>query len=147
MLLRGHCTFAQTRRMCTTENKAPRKLNSGLWVVRPRSSLVPKHRPVGMPIMGEAVHEQGQAGGVWEPLQHPLVAVNPQLLKKQWGAWVAQSVGHPTSAWVRISQSVSSGPMSGSVLTAQSLEPISHSVSPSLSDPPLLMLCFCLKNK
>ena len=38
---------------------------------------------------------------------------------------------------------------SGSVLTAQSLEPASDSVSPSLSAPPLLVLCLSLslKNK
>ena len=42
---------------------------------------------------------------------------------------------------------VSSSPTSGSVLTAQSLEPASDSVSPSLSVPPLLMLCLCLRNK
>ena len=40
-----------------------------------------------------------------------------------WGAWVAQSVERPTSFQVMISQSVSSRPESGSVLTAQSLEP------------------------
>ena len=62
-------------------------------------------------------------------------------------AWVAQSVGHPTSAQVMISRSVGPSPASGSVLTAQSLEPVSDSVSPSLSAPPLLTLCFCLKNK
>ena len=56
------------------------------------------------------------------------------------GAWVAQSVKHPTSAQVMISQSVSSSPASGSVLTAQSLEPVSDSVSSSLSDPPPFML-------
>ena len=57
------------------------------------------------------------------------------------GAWVAQSVKQPTSAQVMISQPVSSSPTSVSVLTAQSLEPVSHSVSPSLSDPPSFMLC------
>ena len=51
------------------------------------------------------------------------------------GAWVAQSVKHPTSAQVMISQLVGSSPASGSVLTAQSLEPASDSVSPSLSMP------------
>ena len=61
------------------------------------------------------------------------------------GAWVAQSVKRPTSAQVMISRSVSSSPASGSVLTAQSLEPVSDSVSPSLSDPPPFMLCLCLK--
>ena len=60
-----------------------------------------------------------------------------------WGAWVAQSVKRPTSAQVMISRFVSSSPMSGSVLTAQSLEPASDSVSPSPSAPPPL----ALKNK
>ena len=48
--------------------------------------------------------------------------------KQNRGAWVAQSVEHPTSAWVMISQSRSSSPVS--VLTAQSLVPASDSVSP-----------------
>ena len=52
------------------------------------------------------------------------------------GAWVAQLVKRLTSAQVMISPFVSSSPASGSVLTAQSLEPVSDSVSPSLSDPP-----------
>ena len=64
-----------------------------------------------------------------------------------WGAWVAQSVKHPTSAQVMISRSVSSSPASGFVLTAQSLEPASDSVSPSLSDPPLFILCLSLSQK
>ena len=63
------------------------------------------------------------------------------------GAWVAQSVKPLTSAQVMISQSVSLGPASGSVLTAQSLETASGSVSPCLSVPPLLMLCLCLRSK
>ena len=49
---------------------------------------------------------------------------------------MAQSVKCPTSAQVMISQFVSSSPESGSVLTAQSLEPASDSVSPlSRSSP------------
>ena len=60
------------------------------------------------------------------------------------GARVAQSVKRPTSAQVTISRSVSSSPASGSVLTARSLEPASDSVSPSLSAPPLLVLCLSL---
>ena len=63
------------------------------------------------------------------------------------GAWVAWSVKRPTSAQVMISRSVSSSPASGSVLTAQSLEPVSDSVSPSLLDPPLFMLCLSLSQK
>ena len=60
------------------------------------------------------------------------------------GSQVAQSVKRVTLAQVMISPSVSSSPVSGSVLAAQSLEPASDSVSPSLSAPPLLMLCLSL---
>ena len=56
-----------------------------------------------------------------------------------WGSWVAQSVKRPTSAQVMISWSVSSSPALGSVLTAESQDPVSDSVSPPLSDPP----CSC----
>ena len=63
------------------------------------------------------------------------------------GAWVAQSVERPTSAQAMISRSVGSSPASGSVLTAQSLEPVSDSVSPSFSDPPLFMLSLSLSQK
>ena len=49
-----------------------------------------------------------------------------------------------TSAWVMISRFVGLSPTSGSVLTAQSLEPASDSVSPSLPAPPLLAVCFSL---
>ena len=60
------------------------------------------------------------------------------------GAWVAQLIKHPTLAQVMISRFVSSSPVSGSVLTARSLEPASDSVSPSLSAPPQLMLALSL---
>ena len=56
-----------------------------------------------------------------------------------WGIWVTQSIGSPTSAQVMISWLVSSSPASGSVVTAQSLEPALDSVSPSLCAPSLLM--------
>ena len=64
------------------------------------------------------------------------------------GAWVAQSVKHPTSAQVMTSWSVGSSPTSGSVLTAQSLESASHSVSlcPSSAHSVSLSLS-ALKNK
>ena len=51
----------------------------------------------------------------------------------RWGSWVAQSVKGLTSARVMILQFVSSSPVSGSALTAQSLEPASDSGSPPLS--------------
>ena len=54
------------------------------------------------------------------------------------GAWEAQLVERPTLAQVMISQFVGSSPASGSVQTARSLEPVSDSVSPSLSAPPSL---------
>ena len=44
------------------------------------------------------------------------------------GVWVAQLVKHLTSAQVMISQFMGSSPTSGSVLTAQSLEPALDSV-------------------
>ena len=54
---------------------------------------------------------------------------------------MAQSVRRRTSAQVMILWFVSLSPTLGSVLTAQSLEPVSHSVSPSLSDSLSLSLC------
>ena len=65
------------------------------------------------------------------------------------GAWVAQSVEGPTSAQVMISRFVGLSPVSGSVLTAQSLEPASGSVTPSLCPSPThtLSLSLPLKNK
>ena len=63
------------------------------------------------------------------------------------GAWGAQLVKHPTLAQVMISRFVGSSPTPGFVLTAQSLEPVSDSVSPSLSAPPLLVLLLSLKNE
>ena len=53
---------------------------------------------------------------------------------------MAQLVRHPTSAPVTISRLVGLSPASGSVLTAQSLEPALDSVSPSLSALPPLVL-------
>ena len=60
------------------------------------------------------------------------------------GAWVAQLAECLTSPQVMISQIVNSSPMLGSVQTAQSLEPASYSVSPSL---PLTHLCSIFLSK
>ena len=70
-------------------------------------------------------------------------------MEAAWGVWGALSVKRPTSAQVTISRSVSSSPVSGSVLTARSLEPASESVSPSLCPSPAraLFLSLSLKNK
>ena len=61
------------------------------------------------------------------------------------GAWVAQWVKRLTSAQVMILQFVSSSPVWGSVLTAQSLEPAPDSGSPSLSAPAPHMLALSQK--
>ena len=55
---------------------------------------------------------------------------------------MAQSIKHQTLAQVMILQFVTSSPALGSVLTAQSLDPTSDSVSFSLSIPLPLALCF-----
>ena len=67
--------------------------------------------------------------------------------KKRGDTWVAQLVQCLTSAQVMISWFVGSSPASGSVLTAQSLEPASDCVSLSLSAPPLLTLCLSFSQK
>ena len=69
---------------------------------------------------------------------------------KDWGAWVAQSVKPLTLAQVMILRFVFLSPVSGSVLTAQSLEPAPDSVFPlSLPLPHMLSqaLALSLKNK
>ena len=70
-----------------------------------------------------------------------------ELFKKSSLGRLGGSVEHLTSAQVTISQFVSSSPTSGSVLTIQSLEPASESVSPSLSASLLLILCLSLCQK
>ena len=63
------------------------------------------------------------------------------------GAWVAQSVKRPTLAQIMISQLVSSSPMPGSVQTAQTLEPVLDSVSPSLCPFPTHALSLSASQK
>ena len=63
----------------------------------------------------------------------PIIHIALRILPSLRGTWVAQSVKRPTSAQVIISQSLSSSPVSGSVLSVQSLELALYSVSPSLS--------------
>ena len=79
-----------------------------------------------------------------------MIGILPLLKKKcNRGAWVAQSVKCLTLAQVMISQLMGSSPVLGSVLTAQSLEPASDSVSPPLSFslcPPLITLSQKVKN-
>ena len=82
-----------------------------------------------------------QPGAKEDPLAVTYLLVEKEISR---GAWVAQSVKRPTSAQVMISWPVSSSPASGSGLMAQSLEPASNSVSPSLSAPSQLALCLWL---
>ena len=58
---------------------------------------------------------------------------------------MAQSIKHPTSTQVMILWSLSSNPALGSVLTAQSLEPVSPFLSALL--PLTLCLSLSLKNE
>ena len=60
---------------------------------------------------------------------------------------MAHSVRRLTLAQVMILRFVGSSLLSGSLLTAQSLEPASGSLSPSLSTPPLPTIYLSLKNK
>ena len=76
------------------------------------------------------------------PLSHAWLKKNYVLLG---GAWVAQSVERPTSAQVMISWFMGSSPASGSVLTAQSLEPASDSVASSLCPSHAYSLSISLK--
>ena len=69
-----------------------------------------------------------------------LIGISRSVIKNTGGPWVAQSVKPLTLAQVMISLFMSLSPVLGSVPTAQSLEPASDSVSPSLSAPPLLAL-------
>ena len=69
------------------------------------------------------------------------------LLKKTSQGRLGGAVGYASDfSQVTISRSVSSSPASGSGLMAQSLEPVSDSVSP-FSVPPLLALSLSLSQK
>ena len=61
------------------------------------------------------------------------------IILNQFSVGVPQLVKHLTLAQVMIPQFLGLSPVLGSVLTAQSLEPASDSVSPSLSAPPQLV--------
>ena len=75
-----------------------------------------------------------------------LVILQPRF-KNDSVAWVAQLVKCPTSTQVMISWFMSSIPTSGSVLRAHSLELALDSLSPFLSAPSPLVLCFSKINK
>ena len=121
------------------------KSNWGTWVAhsvkRPTLALVMISRFMSLsPTSGSVLTAQSlkPASDSVSPLSLPFPrshSVSLCLKNCHWGAWVAQSLGRPTSAQVVIPWFVSSSPMLGSVLTAQSLKPVSDSVSHSLSAP------------
>ena len=63
------------------------------------------------------------------------------VFQQRRGAWVAQSLKHPTLAHVMIRRLVSSRPASDSVLTAWSLEPAFVSLSVCRTPPPTPRPC------
>ena len=73
----------------------------------------------------------------------PILPAAKQHICRGAPGWV-QSVKRPTSAQVVISQLAGSSPASGSVMTAQSLEPISDLCRVSLSLFPFPAWAFCL---
>ena len=105
---------------------------------------------LGVPWLVDTFLREPASSVTWlSSLSVSLVSVAPSPFSYKdsshwWGAWVAQSVKQLTSAQVTISWFMGLSPASGSVLTVQSLAPASDSVSPSLSVPPLLVLCLCL---
>ena len=109
--------------------------------------LNPDARPcgAGMTWMRDGARVLGQM--LTEPGQSQVVSKC-----RSWGAWVAQSVEHPTSAQVMISQLMSSSPAIG--LCADSSEPgacfrfcVSLSLCPSLAYAVSLSLSLSRINK
>ena len=89
-----------------------------------------------------------EAATVTAPPRSRTFATESGKGKEARGAWVAQSVKHLTPAQVTISRFMGSSLPLGSVLTAQSLEPASDSVSISLCPSPAHTLSLSLsKNK
>ena len=99
-----------------------------LLEIYPKDTGVLIHRGTGTPMFIAMLSTIAKS---WK---EPKCPSTDEWIKKMWfrGAWVAQSVECPTSAQVMISWFMSSRPASGSVLTAQSLEPVSDPVSPAL---------------
>ena len=107
--------------------------------------LATKLQPLGLPstgpqLLGEKHRQLGDLTGWGQAVKTEGKEINSESTRLGAPVW-AQLVPRPTSAQVTISWFMSLSPTSGSVLTAQSLDPASDSVSPSLSAPPHLMLC------
>ena len=76
-----------------------------------------------------------------DPTSHHIKKINPK------GHLNGSVIKPPTSSQVMIWWFTSSSPASGSVLTAQNLDPAWDSVSPSLCPLPTHALSLSLKNK
>ena len=99
-----------------------------------------------LPVLPANSHNK-ELRGSGNPLQRPQCLCGSKQ-EPVWGAWVAQWVKHPTSPQVMLSQSVSSSPAWGFVLTAQSLEPASDlSLPVSLCPSPAHTLSLSKMNK
>ena len=123
----------QPRRVHPSTLRREEDLDCGSWHPLWASAVLP---PPGVPYPGPG--SRPLEGGLrTQQLIHTKLGHQCNMrskccwgLKSSWAgdAWVAQSVKHPTSAQVMISRFVGSSHTSGSVLTAQSLEPASDSV-------------------
>ena len=130
---------------CLTENLSKPLQLRGIWVARsverPTSAHVMTSQLAGSsPASGSVLTACSEPRACFRfcvsfslcPFPAHALSLCFSKINKCRGAWVAQSVKRPTSAQVMISRSMSSSPALGSVLTAQSVEPVSDSVSPSL---------------
>ena len=99
-----------------------------------------------LPAMKGAVFSRSRLPSLpGEPLVYE---VDHPLKNSFWQGRLGGAVGCASDfSQVTISRSGSSSPASGSGLMARSLEPVSDSVSPTLSAPPPFMFCLCPKNK
>ena len=93
----------------------------------------------------------GVATGIFSVTQLQGVREGPEMCfstpsgnQNQLGVFKENLLGHLGGSVGLASEFVGSSPRLASVLTAQSLESASDSVSPSLSAHPSLMLCLCL---
>ena len=78
---------------------------------------------------------------------HPCLPTSLSHKKPKWSERLGASVGWASDFDLGHDLAVCEfGPL-GSMLTTQSLSPASNSLSPSLSAPPLLMLCLSLSQK
>ena len=106
------------------------------WAQKGRHSKFP-NQETPRPEVWAGIHRVSQSWG------RQTLSIKSKTGTPGWLSWLRCA----TSAQVAISRPGSSSPVLGSVLTARNLEPVSDSVSPSLSDPPPFMLCLSVSQK